>query len=77
MGKPTPERSKVVIKNLPPLLPEKDFLAAIEAVCKGHYHSMRYVPGRQRYSLLTMTLDWYSVHGCLTSVQKCINQSRA
>ena len=48
MGKPVPERSRVLIKNLPPLLPENDFKTAIDAVCAGKYSSLRYVPGKQR-----------------------------
>ena len=46
--KATPERSKVVVKNLPPLLPEDAFISAIDAVFEGNYSSLRYVPGRQR-----------------------------
>ena len=50
MGKPASERSKVVIKNLPPLLPQDVLVSAIDAVCVGKYKALRYVPGRQRYA---------------------------
>ncbi len=48
MVKATAERNKVVVKNLPPLLPENALVSAIDAVFEGKYSSLRFVQGRQR-----------------------------
>ena len=42
------ERTKVIVRKLPPLLPEADFQAAVDEVCQGKYNWFSYVPGKLR-----------------------------
>ena len=63
MAKGPPDRTKVVIRKLPPTLPSADLKAAIDGKCDGQYNAYTFVPGKSRYEQLRLLnfQDWVHI----------------
>ena len=68
MVKGPPERTKAVIRRLPPTLPSADLKAAVDEICDGKYLYYTFVPGKSRYEQLgLLNLDWVHMGRTLAS----------
>ena len=69
MVKGPPERTKVVIRKLPPTLSSADLKAAVDEVCDGQYVYHTFVPGKSRYEQLRFLnfQDWVHIERTLAS----------
>lgn len=59
MGKPLKERTKVVVRKLPPGLNEQGFKAVVEKLIEGKYTWLSYCEGKARYAheIICLTPD--------------------
>jgi regulator of nonsense transcripts 3 len=51
MSKLHKDRTKVVVRGLPPSLPEDSFKAAIDKTLEGKYDWFSYFPGKTRWAV--------------------------
>jgi hypothetical protein len=54
MSKASAERTKVVVRNLPPTLSREAFLNAIDKHAEGTYNLLAYYPGKVRYVIVVI-----------------------
>lgn len=63
--------TKVVVRNLPPLLQEKDFRGVLDKVAQDSYDWLHFVQGKARYAAIVAQLSHCCKHANYASDLSC------